>query len=118
MFFEVSLQIVMEFPGNCVVSSFNPDTEPELMLSESDAQPLCRYTLPLVLCRTQPSRPSDASRAVEWNLRRGQKGLSIGAKSEHQSDGLCWELLYIALERLPAPWLVVSQFRTLSNRAM
>ncbi|CAE7716422.1 unnamed protein product [Symbiodinium necroappetens] len=63
---SVSLQIVMEFPGNCVVSSFNPDTEPEL---------------------TQPSRPSDASRAVEWNLRRGQKGLSIGAKSEHQSDG-------------------------------
>ena len=23
---QVSLQIVMEFPGNCVVSSFNPDT--------------------------------------------------------------------------------------------
>ena len=24
---SVSLQIVMEFPGNCVVSSFNPDTD-------------------------------------------------------------------------------------------
>ena len=31
---QVSLQIVMEFPGNCVVSSFNPDTVPQLIWHE------------------------------------------------------------------------------------